>query len=99
VTLAALALGKVGGFLLGAVGLGFFSYVNLRYGAPYLLDYLMPALYALLTFYSRRALNWSRPGIFRAGFLETVWFALLQVLVVWRTTSLNKWGWLTGGRW
>jgi len=99
VTLAALAWGKVGSFLLGCIGLGFFSYVNLRYGAPYLLDYVMPALYALLMFYSRCARNWVQPGIFRAGFLETLWFVLLQVLVVWRTTSLNKWGWVTGGPW
>ncbi len=99
VTLAALVLGRIGGLLLGVVGLGFFSYVNLRYGAPYLLDYVMPALYAVLTFYSRRELNWVRPGTVHAGFPESIWFILLQVLVVWRTTRLLKWGWLVGAPW
>ena len=99
VTLAAFIMGTIGGLVLGVVGLGFFSYVNLRYGAPYLLDYVMPTLYAILTLYSRRELNWVRPGILRAGFLEGVWFIVLQVLVVWRTSHLLKWGWLTRGPW
>ena len=45
ITVAALVSGRLGGFWLGLIGSGFFSYVNLRYGAPYLLDYVMPALY------------------------------------------------------
>ena len=99
VTLAALVTGRLGGLLLGVVGLAFFSYVNLRYGAPYLLDYVMPALYAILTSYSRREMKWVRPGVFRTGLLEGLWFILLQGLVVWRTTRLLKWGWLTGDPW
>jgi hypothetical protein len=99
VTLVAVALRELGGLLLGVVGLGFFSYVNLRYGAPYLLDYVMPALYALLICYSRNALNWVGPGIFRSGIPETVWFLLLQFAVIWRTTSLSKWNWLAGAPW
>jgi len=99
VTLAAFIVGTIGGLLLGVVGLGFFSYVNLRYGAPYLLDYVMPTLYAVLMFYSRRELGWLRPGILHAGFLEGIWFILLQVLAVWRTSHLLKWRWLTGGPW
>ena len=98
-TLAAFVVGTIGGLLLGVVGLGFFSYVNLRYGAPYLLDYVMPALYAILMYYSRRELKWVRPGVLRAGVPESVWFIVLQLLVVWRTTRLFKWGWLTGGPW
>lgn len=86
VTLATLPLGKLGGVVLGVAGFGFFAYVNLRYGAPYLLDYVMPALYTFLVFYSRRALHWFRPGVFRIGFLEAICFGLLQALVVWRTT-------------
>ena len=42
----------------------------------------------VLTFYSRRELNWVRPGTVHAGFPESIWFILLQVLVVWRTTRL-----------
>jgi hypothetical protein len=99
VTITALFCGRVGGLILGFVGLGFFSYVNLRYGAPYLLDYVMPALYALLVFYSRHELNWVRPGVFRAGVPEGIWFLLLQVLVAWRTSHLFKWGWLVGDPW
>ncbi len=42
VALAALAIGTVVAMPLGLIGLLFFAHINLRYGAPYLLDYVMP---------------------------------------------------------
>ena len=68
-------------------------------GAPYLLDYVMPVLYAILIALSRRALGWVQPGISKVGRLEGMAVIALQVLAAWRTTSLNKWGWITGGHW
>ncbi len=99
VTMAALAIGNVGSMILGLVGLFFFAYVNLRYGAPYLLDYVMPILYALLIAWSRRALRWTRPGVLDVGKLETIAVSALQILAAWRTTRLDKWGWIAGGHW
>ena len=96
VTLAALAIGSLGTMILGLVGLFFFAYVNLRYGAPYLLDYMMPVLYALLIAWSRRDLHWAGPGILEVGKLETMAVIALQILTVWRTTGLDKWGWIAG---
>jgi len=96
ITLAALAMGNLGGVLLGLTGLVFFSYVNLRYGAPYQLDYVMPVLYALLLAWSRRALGWTGRGIWKAGRPEVVAVIALQGLAAWRTTELAKWGWLAG---
>ena len=99
ITLAGLAVGKHGRFTLGALGIAFFAYVNLRYGAPYLLDYVLPVLYGALLALSRRELNWWRPGLFAVGRLETLGLLLLNILVVWRTTRLDKWGWLAGQAW
>ncbi len=98
-TLAALAIGSVGAMILGLTGLLFFAYVNLRYGAPYLLDYLMPVLYGLLIAWSRRALLWTGAGILEVGKLEAMAVIALEILAVWRTTSLDKWGWIAGGHW
>ena len=98
-TLAGILSGALGGLLLGIVGFGFFAYVNLRYGAPYLLDHLMPILYALLTAYSRRALHWSGRGILATGRMEGTLLVALLALMVPRTTMLHKWGWLSGKPW
>ncbi|MBI1741207.1 MAG: hypothetical protein HY233_03710 [Acidobacteriales bacterium] len=98
-TLTALALGAVGGAALGILGLAFFAYVNLRYGAPYLLDYVQPVLYALLLARSRRELDWQRSGFLRAGWTEGVWILVTYSLTFWRTSSLGKWEWITGGSW
>ncbi len=99
VSLLALAIGSLGTMILGLLGLLFFAYVNLRYGAPYLLDYVMPVLYALLIAWSRPTLNWVRPGIFEVGRPETVAVIALEVLAAWRTTDLDKWGWMAGRHW
>jgi len=99
ITLAALAIGPVGTLTLGLTGLLFFAYVNLRYGAPYIMDYTMPVLYALLIAFSRRALNWLRPGVLDVGWPETISVVVLQVLAAWRTTDLGKWGWIAGTHW
>ncbi len=99
VTLTALATGTVGAMLLGLAGLLFFAYVNLRYGAPYLLDYVMPVFYALLLARSRRALGPTGRGLWKAGRIELVAVVALQVLAAWRTTALAKWGWLAGRHW
>ncbi len=99
ITLAALAARNLGAMLLGLAGLLFFAYVNLRYGAPYLLDYVMPVLYALLLAWSRRGLGWTGRGIWKAGRPEVAAVIALQVLTAWRTTDLAKWGWLAGKHW
>ncbi len=96
---ASLACGAAGGAALGILGLGFFAYVNLRYGAPYLLDYVLPILYAFLLARSRRALGWQRGGVLRAGWTEGLWIAATYGLTFWRTTALAKWGWLAGAPW
>ena len=98
-TLVAMALGAMGGAALGVLGSVFFAYVNLRYGAPYLLDYVQPVLYAVLLARSRQQLGWQGPGILRAGTTEAVWILSTYVLTFWRTSALDKWGWVTGGRW
>lgn len=98
-TSTALALEAIGCAALGILGLLFFAYVNLRYGAPYLLDYVLPVLYAFLLARSRRALNWQGPGILRAGWTEGVWIVMTYLPTCWRTTSLDKWRWMAGGPW
>ena len=98
-TLAALFTAPRGCFVLAIVGLAFFTYVNLRYGAPYLLDYIMPSLYALLMAYSRRALNWSPRGILAAGRLERPVLVVVLALSLLRTTMLDKWGWIFAQPW
>lgn len=98
-TLTALALGAPGGITLGILGLGFFAYVNLRYGAPYLLDYVLPILYAFLLARSRRELDWQGTGTLLAGRTEALWIAATYLLMFWRTSSLGKWTWITGAPW
>lgn len=99
VTLLALALGKSGGLALGLSGLGFFAYVNIRYGAPYLVDYVLPVFYGILLALARRELNWFRSGMLAAGCPEAIWLILVNGVTVWRTSALDKWGWLTGRPW
>jgi hypothetical protein len=99
VTLAALFAGGWGGLLLSVAGFGFFAYVNLRYGAPYLLDYIMPVLYASLMARSRRTLHWSGRGILAIGRLEAALLIPILALMLLRTTTLGKWGWISGKPW
>jgi hypothetical protein len=99
VTLTALALGALGGTALGILGLGFFAYVNLRYGAPYLLDYVLPILYSFLLARSRRELGWQSTGILRPGRVEVLWITVTYLLTFWRTSSLGKWTWITRAPW
>jgi hypothetical protein len=98
-TSAALVLGKRGGFALGMMGLAFFAYVNIRYGAPYLLDYVLPAFYAVLVVWSRREMNWSASAMLRPGRLEASWVVIVHAITLWRTTELGKWGWILGRPW
>lgn len=90
VTLAALFAGGRGCLLLSVADFAFSTYVNLRYGAPFLLDYIMPALYALLMAYSRRALSWSGRGILGIGRLEEALLFPVLALILLRTTTLAK---------
>lgn len=99
VTVVAVLLGTWGGLLLGGLGLGFFAYVNVRYGAPYLLDYVMPVLYAVLLAYARREIGWRGRGALRSGVPEVIWLIVVNALAIWRTSAVNKWGWITGGPW
>jgi len=95
----ALAIGKLGATILSVIGFAFFACVNLRYGAPYLLDYAMPVFYAALMALSRREMKRSRPGILNGVLPAATVLIALQVLVIWRTTELGKWGWLAGRPW
>jgi hypothetical protein len=99
ITLAALAVGNMAPMALGFIGLLFFAYVNLRYGAPYLLDYVMPLLYAILAAISRRSLKWPGHGILKVGWPEALAVVALEALAAWRTTELDKWGWIAGQHW
>jgi hypothetical protein len=99
VTVVAMSLGARGGLLLGGLGLAFFAYVNTRFGAPYLLDYVLPAFYATLLAYSRREVGWSVRGALRPGVPEVLWIIVVNVLAVWRTSAVHKWGWINGGPW
>ncbi len=99
ITLVGLAIGKLGAAILSVIGFAFFAHVNLRYGAPYLLDYVMPVFYAVLMVLSRREMKWSRPGILSGILPEAIVLMALQGLVIWRTTELGKWGWLAGRPW
>ena len=96
ITLVALALGKHGCLILGIVGIFGYADVNTRYGAPYLLDYVMPGLYAAMIASSRRELGWFRPGFLRVGAPEAICLVLVEVLAAFRTAELGKWGWLAG---
>ena len=99
VTLLALTLGKYGGLVLGIIGLAFFAYVNVRYGAPYLLDYVLPVFYGILLALARRELKWFRSGVLAVGCSEAIWLTLTHGVTIWRTSVLDKWGWLTGRPW
>lgn len=98
-TLLALLGGDVGGFALGIVGLVFFTYVNDRFCAPYLLDYVLPATYACLIAVSRQNLNWTGRGILVTGLPEAMWWSIETLVAIYKTSMLQKWAWLTGKPW
>ena len=98
-TVIGLLLGTIGCLCLGVCGLLFFTYVNVRFGSPYLLDYVIPVFYALLVGLCRRRLGLRRPGILEVGHLEVIWLICLNSVVIWRTTMLGKWGWILGRDW
>lgn len=91
ITLAASLLGARGGMALGIAELAFFAYVNIRSGAPYLLDYILPVFYAVLVVSCRREQRWFGPSLWAPGRLEAI--------TLWRTTTLHKWDWVLGGSW
>ena len=99
ITLTAMFLGGNGALGLGTAGLMFFAYVNIRYGAPYLLDYILPVVYALLVVFARREKNWVGRNIWATSRAELLWLAFTYAITVWRTTELDKWGWITGRPW
>lgn len=98
-TVIALLMGARGCLCLGICGLLLFAYVNICFGAPYLLDYVMPFFYALLVGLCRRRLDFRRPGILEIGYMEAVWLICINSIVIWRTTMLGKWGWILGQDW
>jgi len=98
-TAIGLLLGTIGCLCLGICGLLFFAYVNVRYGSPFLLDYILPVFYALLVGLCRRRLELRRPGILEVWRLEAAWLICLNAVVIWRTTMLDKWGWILGQDW
>ena len=98
-TAIGLILGARGSLVLGIGGMLFFTYVNVRYGSPFLLDYIIPVFYAILVGLCRRRLVLRRKGILEVGYLEAVWFICLNTVVIWRTTMLSKWGWIFGQNW
>ncbi|MGE5325775.1 MAG: hypothetical protein ACM3NO_01940 [Deltaproteobacteria bacterium] len=99
VTVVAMLLGRWGGLLLGGLGLGFFAYVNIRYGAPYLLDYVMPVFYAVLLATARREIGRCGGGVLRPGVPEIILLIVVNALAVLQTSAVHKWGWITGGPW
>jgi hypothetical protein len=99
VTLIALLGGSVGGFVLGVNGLAFFSYVNTRFYAPYLLDYVLPAIYTCLIIVARQNLNWRGKGVLAIGFPEVTWWCIETVVAIYKTSILHKWAWITGKSW
>lgn len=99
ITVAALFLGTKGALSLSVAGLGFLAYVNIRYGSPYLLDYILPVEYACLLALARRELNWYGSGIWAHRRLEVLWLLVTNAITVWRTTTLDKWGWIAGRPW
>ena len=98
-TTIGLLLGTVGCLCLGICGLLFLTYVNVRYGAPFLLDYILPIFYTFLVGLCRRRLGLRRTGILEVGRLEAIWLICLNSVVIWRTTMLGKWGWILGQNW
>ena len=98
-TLIALCAGAVGGFALGVMGLTFFTYVNDRFCAPYLLDYVLPSLYAWLIIVSRKKLNWIGRGILVNGIPEGIWWLLATGIAIFKTSVWHKWDWVTGKPW
>jgi hypothetical protein len=98
-TLLTLPFASRGALGLSVVGLAFFAYVNIRYGAPYLLDYVLPLFYALLVVLARREGGWRGGGVLAAGWPETLWLLTVNAVTIWRTTALDKWGWLLGRPW
>jgi hypothetical protein len=99
ITLAVLLLGAIAGFALGVAGIVFFAYVNIRYGAPYLLDYVLPVLYAAIIVSARRELKWEGKGLLACGAVEALALIVVNIAALWRTTVLDKWGWLAGRPW
>ena len=95
-TAIGLILGARGSLVLGIGGLLFFTYVNVRYGSPFLLDYIIPVFYAILVGLCRQQLALRSKGILEVGYLEAVWLICLNTVVIWRTTILGKWGWIFG---
>lgn len=98
-TAIGLFIGVIGCLCLGICGLLFFTYVNVRYGEPFLLGYIIPVFYALLVGLCRQRLEFRRPGILEVWYLEAVWLTCLNTVVIWRTTVLGKWGWILGHAW
>lgn len=90
-TLATIFLGAPGALGLGLAGLIFFAYVNIRYGAPYLPDYILPIFYALLVVFVRREMNSVVRNIWATGRVGLLWLALTNAITFWRTTELGKW--------
>jgi hypothetical protein len=99
VTLLGLIGGDLGGFALGVVGLVFFTYVNVRFCAPYLLDYVLPAIYTCLIIVARQNLNWHGKGILAIGLPEVAWWCVETVVAIYKTAILHKWAWLAGKPW
>jgi len=85
VTVAALLAGSWGCLLLSVAGFGFFTYINLRYGAHG-------------TFAGRAALVWWG-GILGTGRLEGALLVPVLTVMLLRTITLSKWGWISGKPW
>ena len=99
ITLLALCGGSVGGIVFSILGLAFFTYVNDRFYAPYLLDYILPAICVFLIIVSRKELRWFGNGILARSVPETAWFSAETLIAAYKTSVWHKWGWLTGRPW
>jgi hypothetical protein len=86
-------LGSAAGLALGTFGFFFMAYVNLRYGAPVLFDYLLPFPYVMIVFASMESLAFL-PGGTASGWPIAI-YACLVMTQFWRTFKVGKMAQLT----
>lgn len=80
--------GVYAGLGLGVFGSLFMAYVNLRFGAPVVFDYVLPFPYFALTSISA-AIFLSKP-VFDLMIVSVILYVLLFVCQLWRTKQLGK---------
>jgi hypothetical protein len=80
--------GAYAGLSLGMFGSSFMAYVNLRFGAPVVFDYVLPFPYFALT--STSAAIILSKSVFDFMIVSVILYAILFVCQLWRTKRLGK---------